>query len=141
MTQMNCPAIARRAAASLLAAFALGGVAHAQAGTPSYTAEQAKRGAELYVGTCAQCHGERLDDGQFAPALKGPAHDAYWAGKSAEDVLAYMNASMPPTQPGVLGPQGYADILAYMLQAAGAAPGDKELPADPAALHGLAATK
>jgi mono/diheme cytochrome c family protein len=139
MHPMNRSPIARLAAAGLFAAMAFAGAAQAQ--TPSFTAEQAKRGAELYTGACALCHGERLDDGQFAPPLKGPDHAAYWAGKSAEDVLSYMNTSMPPTQPGVLGPQGYADVLAYMLQAGGAAPGDKELPADPAALHGLAATK
>ena len=49
------------------------------------------------------CHGEGIDDGQFAPPLKGPAHAAYWSGKTAEDMLNYTSANMPPNQPGGLG--------------------------------------
>lgn len=116
-------------------------LAHAQAQTPGFTAAQAKRGAEFYSGNCAMCHGEGVDDGQFAPPLKGPAHAAYWSGKTAEDMLNYMSANMPPNQPGGLGGQAYADIAAYILQSAGATPGDKELPADPAALRGAAPTR
>ena len=132
--------------AALAVALAIGGLSspsHAQsaAQTPGFTAAQAKRGAELYSGSCAMCHGEGVDDGQFAPPLKGPPHAAYWQGKTAEDLLNYMNANMPPTQPGGLGLQAYADIMAYILQSAGAAPGDKELPSDPAAVKGAAPTR
>lgn len=114
-------------------AAATAGMAYAQAQTPGFTADQAKRGKEFYSGSCAMCHGEGVDDGQFAPPLKGEPHVAYWNGKTAEDLLNYMAANMPPTQPGSLGAQAYADIYAYLLQSAGAAPGDKELPADAAA--------
>jgi mono/diheme cytochrome c family protein len=137
-------AVRLASAAAVAALLAVGGpavVVHAQAQTPGFTAAQAKRGAEFYVGACVECHGPGLDDGQFAPPLKGPPHSAYWSGKTAEDVLNYMSANMPPTQPGGLGAQAYADILAYMLQSAGATPGDKELPADPAAVRGAAPTR
>jgi mono/diheme cytochrome c family protein len=108
--------------------------------TPGFTADQAARGAQLYAGSCALCHGDNLDDGQFAPPLKGADHAAYWRGRSAQDLLAFIDTMMPPSQPGGLGPQGGADVYAYVLQSGGAAAGDKPLPADPAALAGLAAT-
>jgi mono/diheme cytochrome c family protein len=121
------------------AAFGLAGAGQAQAPTaktPSFTAAQAARGAQIYSGACATCHGDGLDDGQFAPALKGPGFLAYWDGKSAADVLTYIDTMMPPSDPGSLGAQAGADVMAYMLQADGAPPGDKELPADPATLGG-----
>ncbi len=119
-----------------MAVLAAAGAAQAQTSpTPAFTAQQAKRGAEFYSGSCAVCHGEGVDDGQFAPPLKGPAHKAYWTGKTAEDLLTYMAANMPPAQPGGLGAQAYADIFAFLLQSAGAPAGDKELPAEAAALR------
>jgi len=113
----------------------------AAAEAPGFTAEQAARGAAAYAGTCALCHGDSLDDGEFAPPLKGPAHAAYWKGRSAQDLLAYIDTMMPPNQPGALGPEGGAEVYAFLLKSAGAAPGDKPLPADPTALAGLAPTR
>lgn len=106
---------------------------------PSFTTAQAQRGATLYSANCAECHGANLDDGQFATALKGPAFVALWGGKGLDAPFEFMSTQMPPTSPGVLGAQGYADVLAYILSANGIAPGDKELPADSPALKGLAA--
>ncbi len=124
-----------------LAGAAVAAAAHAQAQPPAFTADQAKRGQVFYFGACSMCHGDSLDDGQFAPALKGPDHAAYWSGRTAEDLLNYIAANMPPTQPGALGAQANADIMAYLLQSAGQAPGDKEIPADPAAVRGAAPTR
>ena len=140
------PLTARLASAALLgfAAWAtFGGAAAAQgapASLPSFTADQSKRGAQLYVDNCALCHGDALDDGQFAPPLKGQPHAAYWQGKSAGDLLSYMASAMPPTQPGGLGAQAYADIMAYLYEKQGVAPGSTELPADPAKLSGAKPT-
>lgn len=127
------------AAAGSFAAPAVG-LAQTPAPLPRFTAAQAKRGAEMYSGSCALCHGEHLNDGEFGPALKGQAHADYWRGKTAEDMFVYMNAMMPPASPGSLGGQAYADIFAYILQSGGGTPGDKELPTDPAALRGSAPT-
>jgi mono/diheme cytochrome c family protein len=110
----------------------------AAAKTPSYTAAQAGRGAELYSAQCAMCHGDGLDDGQFAPPLKGTGFSGYWGAKTAGDVLTYINTMMPPTDPGGAGAQGNADIFAYILKVGGAPAGDKEVPTDPAALAGAA---
>ena len=115
------------------------GQAQAPAAKPEFTAAQANRGATLYGDNCAMCHGDGLDDGEFAPALKGPGFATYWKGKNAADVMTYISTMMPPTQPGGLGAQAYADVFAYVLKSGGAAPGAKELPADPAALGSAAA--
>lgn len=122
-------------------ALAASTVALAQArSVPSFTAAQAARGKDLYAANCALCHGDALEDGQFGPPLKGAPHKTYWQGKTAADLMTYMSSMMPPTQPGGLGAQAYADVFAFMLQAGGAAPSDKELPSDPNALKGAAPT-
>ena len=127
-------AVGPAAAVALLVPVGAGHAQDTPAKPPSYTAAQALRGQEAYEVACAMCHGDALDDGEFAPPLKGSSYVRRWREKSAEDVLIYMNGLMPPSQPGLLGLQGYADIMAYMLQSAGAPAGDKEVPADPAQL-------
>lgn len=134
----------RRLAALIagLGLLGLGGAGQVEAAAapkPGYTAAQAARGAELYSANCAMCHGDGLDDGQFAPPLKGPGFGAYWQGKTAAEVLNYINTMMPPTSPGSLGAQGSADVLAYVFKSGGAPAGDKELPTDPAALGAASA--
>jgi alcohol dehydrogenase (cytochrome c) len=141
MEQDNSMSVSVRIAVLGLVFAASATAALAQAQTPGFTAAQAQRGKEFYSANCAMCHGEQVDDGQFAPPLKGEPHVAYWKGKTAEDLLNYMAANMPPTQPGGLGAQAYADVYAYILQSAGAAPGDKELPADAAASKSNAPTR
>jgi mono/diheme cytochrome c family protein len=124
--------------AALLAMGVSGQAAAAAAMTPSYTAAQAARGVAFYSANCAICHGDGLDDGQFAPSLKGAGFATYWGGKTAADVLTYINTMMPPTDPGGVGAQGNADILAYMLKSGGSPAGDKEVPPDPVALGAAA---
>ena len=53
----------------------------AAAGTlapPTYTTAQATRGQAIYTANCAECHGQHLDDGEFAAALKGPQFVQHW---------------------------------------------------------------
>jgi hypothetical protein len=100
--------------AALLAMGVSGQAAAAAAMTPSYTAAQAARGVAFYSAA------------------------TYWGGKTAADVLTYINTMMPPTDPGGVGAQGNADILAYMLKSGGSPAGDKEVPPDPVALGAAA---
>jgi alcohol dehydrogenase (cytochrome c) len=101
---------------------------------PAFTAAQADQGKALYARSCASCHGENLDDGEFAPPLTGAAFNQNWGGKSTDALFTYISTRMPPASPGSLGEQGYAQVLAHMLREGGAQPGDKPLPADLAAL-------
>ena len=121
-----------------LAALSCGWSARADdAGPAGFTQAQADQGGDVYRANCATCHGPNLNDGEFAPSLKGVRFKAKWSGQSVGALYAYVSANMPPGQVGVLGPDDYAELVAYLLQANGAKAGDKPLPADPQALSGV----
>lgn len=103
----------------------------------SYTTEQADKGFALYREHCVSCHGATLDDGAYAPPLKGVDFRQKWGGRSAEPLFTYTSTKMPPAGPGTLGDPVYAQLLAYILQENGAPAGARELPGDPEALKAL----
>ena len=107
------------------------------ADAPSFTADQATKGKALYQKHCATCHGARLEGEQVSPALTGARFDQMWRGKSA-GVLSFHLRRMPPEPvdaPGGLGDEIYANILAFILQTNGLAPGETALPTDLASLE------
>ena len=106
----------------------------AQQTTGPFTLEQARRGAELYVSTCAGCHGLELTKGG-APPLIGTSFLEKWGSRSVQSL--YQAASqMPPQAGGTLPLQTYVDITAYLLERNGQAPGDATLkPGTPALLE------
>jgi alcohol dehydrogenase (cytochrome c) len=105
----------------------------------SFTAEQATAGEAAYKQHCASCHGANLDDGEFAPPLKGVEFRGRWGGtQSAEPLFTYIEQRMPPAAPGSLGGAVYAQILSYMFRENGMqASLSQPLPSDPAALAKL----
>jgi PQQ-dependent dehydrogenase (methanol/ethanol family) len=105
----------------------------------SFTAGQAAAGEAAYKQSCASCHGQNLDDGEFAPPLKGVEFRGRWGGtQPAEPLFTYMEERMPPSAPGSLGANVYAQILAYMFRENGMQPSlTQPLPSDPAALRKL----
>ena len=124
-------------------AFGLSSRMKAQSPTlPSYTEAQAERGRAAYATHCASCHGQYLDDGTFAPPLKGVDFRTKWGGSTPQPVDALFNlisTKMPPDTPGTLGDPTYAQLLAYIFQENGAPVGPKELPTDSASLKAMAA--
>ena len=96
---------------------------------PSFTANQVNRGKAAYTNRCLSCHGENLNGGEFGPTLKGAAFKTHWSSQSAGALFSYLTSKMPPSDPGTLGQQTYADLEAYILQANGLAPGTMELTA------------
>ena len=92
-----------------------------------YTAEQARRGAEAYDQSCAECHGADLGGGDMAPGLAGVEFVYNWHGFSARDLFDRLRVSMPPDRPNRVSRQDKADILAFMLEANGMPAGDTEL--------------
>jgi mono/diheme cytochrome c family protein len=131
------------AAAVLAAAALLPMVASAQAPARStwdgvYSAEQAARGGELYVGACAQCHGPQLGGIDGASALTGGGFASNWNGVTLGDMVERIRISMPQNAPGSLSRQQVADVLAYILRANGFPPGPKELPRQTAFLKQIA---
>jgi alcohol dehydrogenase (cytochrome c) len=112
--------------------------AQAPATTPAeFTAGQSAEGKTAYDRACQQCHGLYLDNGQFAPALRGAAFGQKWNGQTVDGLFTYLSTKMPPDAPGSLNPRAYAAITAYILQSNGNAPGLRELPSTTAALATL----
>lgn len=98
-------------------------------GTVHFTAPQAARGHKDYVENCQRCHGPNLNDGEFAPALKGASFQATWKNQSPEALFSMIDSKMPPNAPGSLDSHTEADIVAFILQENGAQAGDDELSA------------
>jgi alcohol dehydrogenase (cytochrome c) len=110
---------------SALLALALSSQAQTQG---SFTAAQATEGQSGYAQNCAGCHGSSLDDGEFAPPLKGTAFTAQWGGKSVRDLYDYLRTKMPPSNAGGLGDGTYQQITAFVLQSNGVPLDAKNLP-------------
>jgi len=92
-----------------------------------YTEEQEQRGFEVYDEECLSCHGPNLEGGEMAPGLADGAFKANWNGLTVGDLYERIRESMPPDDPGRVGRQQVADVLAYILNANGMPAGDKEL--------------
>ena len=128
------------AAVAGVAALVLSATVYAQDGTPSvwdgvYTDEQATRGEVRYEQECATCHlADLLGDG-IAPALTGAAFDFRWSDLSVGDMFVSLRATMPQGAPASLSPQGYADIVGYILKRNDFPAGSNELPTDETTLN------
>ena len=104
--------------------------------SPSFTTAQATSGKAAYAQSCESCHGANLDDGEFAPPLKGVEFRQAWFGQAAEPLFNHIAEKMPPAAPGGLGEGTYIQILAYLLQQNGLVAGDTPL-ADAVALKSM----
>jgi mono/diheme cytochrome c family protein len=93
-----------------------------------YTDDQAKRGSAVYAEQCASCHGDQLTGGEMAPPLAGGEFLSNWNGLSVGDLFERIRTGMPPAQPGKLGREAKADIVAYMLAFNKFPAGGKEMP-------------
>jgi len=106
--------------------------------TPAtYTVEQADAGLEIYRQQCATCHGENLDDGPFAPPLRGVDFQAKWQVRSLEVLFTETSSTMPEDRPGALSDEAYVQLLAFMLQENGIEPSSEALPINPDMLADL----
>ena len=109
-------------------------------GNVGFTEAQAARGQAAYTESCAACHGPNLNDGQFAPAMKGAQFRAHWHDQSSEALRELITKRMPPASPGSFSSRTYADIEAYLLRENGDKAGSVELAASGApATSGTAA--
>ena len=93
-----------------------------------FTAEQADRGAQIYQGMCASCHGPQLGGIDAAPALNGGSFYANWNGVTLGEMADRVKVSMPANMPGVMSRQQVADVLAYIFSRNGMPAGEQELP-------------
>ena len=117
--------------------FAAPAIAQDQSLAPAgFTATQAAQGEREYNEQCATCHGYSLEGFELAPRLSGNFFSRRWGDKSIEALAANLQR-MPPSAVGGLGARVYSQILAYMLQQNGVAPGETPLPEALADLRGL----
>ena len=100
-----------------------------------YTEEQAGRGQEIFLASCAFCHGEDLAGNEMGPVLKGSVFFGFWAGLSLADLINMITTSMPQDNPGGLEAAQYADVVAYILQQGDYPAGSAEIPADGSGLE------
>src|SRR5262249_22719789 len=92
-----------------------------------FTPAQSDAGRTAYAQNCASCHGDNLDDGQFGPALRGNEFRTRWSDKTLDELFTYVSTKMPPDRAGALENKTYATLLAYLLEANGIQPGNREL--------------
>jgi alcohol dehydrogenase (cytochrome c) len=103
--------------------------------TPNYTAAQAAEGKAAFERSCASCHGPNLDDGEFAPPLRGNDFRLRWGAKPLDTLFDEMSRTMPPAAPNSLGDAVYAQLLAYLAQENGVTAGLRQLAPDVATLR------
>jgi PQQ-dependent dehydrogenase (s-GDH family) len=96
---------------------------------PQFTAEQAANGKTAYDGTCAVCHGNTLMNGAYGTPLAGEYFKNKWFHQSVRALYDHAQTRMPPSHPGVLPADTYADIVAYILQVSGFKAGNTPLKA------------
>ena len=109
--------------------------------TGVYTADQAGGGLETYKQQCSMCHGETMSGGGGVPAIAGPEFLYGWNGKTVAELFDYLKTKMPPSDPGGLNDQKYADVIAAMFQTDGFPRGKTELGVDSKVLTAIVITR
>jgi alcohol dehydrogenase (cytochrome c) len=92
-----------------------------------YTAAQAAAGATVFQASCAGCHGADLAGRNDAAPLAGQQFIGAWGGRTANDLVTFIQGAMPPGAAGSLSPQAYLNVSAFILQSNGARPGTQAL--------------
>src|SRR3984893_2876343 len=95
--------------------------------TGPYTVEQATAGRATYQVKCATCHLPDMKGSNEAPPLTGMNFVNMWRDRAASDLFNRIRNTMPLTDPGSLGDEEAVNIVAYILQANGAAAGTQAL--------------
>jgi len=108
--------------AAIAATWVVGCAVQPVAGTRSPTTAAAPPMAtaapdnDAYAHNCQQCHGANLEGGEFGPPLKGEKFEAHWKNLPTEALSNFIATKMPPSGPGSLGAETYADIERYIRQ-------------------------
>ena len=81
-----------------------------------YTAEQASRGKDSYMTSCASCHAVDLRGNSNSPGLVGVGFLFLWENRPLSVLFEKMRKEMPTNRPGSLATTTYLDLLAFILQ-------------------------
>ncbi len=83
-----------------------------------YTAEQAKRGEKVWEDECLECHSPDEFVGGWMDG---------WSKQMVFDLYNNINETMPENNPGGLGKQESADMIAYIFQSNNLPTGEEEM--------------
>ena len=135
---MNKPALILLSAVTLAAAtvFAQGQTTNDGIGT----AEQVKRGSDIYAMNCAACHDAQLAGSGTAPALVGTDFSANWKDENVGSLFERVRATMPADNPGSLKRDQTADLVAFILNFNKYPLAQKDLPIEAEALKAIKIT-
>lgn len=92
-----------------------------------YTAEQAAKGRNVFMGACTGCH--------TVASHSGAAFATRWMSRPLSAFYEYVSHLMPKSAPGTLSEDEYVWVTAYVLKLNGMPPSTRELTADPALLQ------
>lgn len=92
-----------------------------------YSADQAAKGREVFMGSCTGCH--------TVASHSGSVFAARWMRKPLSDFYEYVSHLMPKSAPGTLSEDEYVWVTAYVLKLNGMPAGTRELSAEPAVLQ------
>jgi mono/diheme cytochrome c family protein len=91
-----------------------------------YTAEQAKKGENVYGAACLSCHKTVEFTGE-----------RFWntlVNRPLWDFFKYLKSDMPQDNPGSLGDEDYTNVISYIFTLNAMPAGQRTLPADSATL-------
>ena len=92
-----------------------------------YTVQQAADGRAVYIRDCAICHGTRLEGAEAGPDLAGRAFRDRWRDRTLGELAELTAQTMPVSRPGGLADAEYRDLIAFILNRNGYAPGSEPL--------------
>ncbi len=87
-----------------------------------YTAAQAARGEQTYMNLCVSCH----PPGTYTTQM----FRSKWNLSLLSRLYDLVSNTMPKNEPGMLEPDEYAQVIAYLLKINGAPAGKTPLPPD-----------
>jgi hypothetical protein len=91
-----------------------------------FTDAQAKRGQQVYAGTCQSCH--------TPSSHQGAMFTQNWDRHPLSDLYLYVSQKMPQDNPGSLDPNDAADVVAFLLKIYAMPAGTAEITPDTIAM-------
>src|SRR5262245_35277863 len=116
-------------AVALLAAYGVMLLPGQQAAAGPYTAAQATAGRTVYQANCASCHLPNLQGSGDAPPLAGSGFLSSWGDRTARELVAFIQTTMPPGGAGRLSETDYVSVAAMILESNGGRAGNQSLTA------------
>ena len=92
-----------------------------------FTAAQSSAGRTIYQERCSSCHMPNLQGNGDAPPLAGAGFASTWGDRQVRDLVAFIQATMPPGAGGSLGEPAYLNLAAFILESNGARAGNQAM--------------